>query len=229
MSKVEVIVLNQEDAKIAEAYGADRLELVSAISEGGLTPSYGAIKRVVNSVNIPVMVMIRPHSYSFVFQKEEWEMMIEDIKVARELGAAGIVFGALTDEKLVDYDILQAVIEEANGLSITFHRAIDEARPLEIYTSLCESAFKVNQVLTSGGAPNVMEGLNTLRKLVADSGSERPVIMPGSGLDLNNIEFIHRTLNAGQYHFGSGVRVGRDFRHSIDGKVLQRIKGIVTS
>lgn len=231
MSKVEVIVLNQEDAKIAEAYGADRLELVSAISEGGLTPSYGAIKSVVNSVNIPVMVMIRPHSYSFVYQKEEWEMMTEDIKAARELGAAGIVFGALTNKKLVDYDILQTVIEEAKGLSITFHRAIDETMPLEIYTSLCESPFKVNQVLTSGGAPNVIEGLNTLRKLVADSvnGSERPIIMPGSGLDLNNIEFIHRTLHARQYHFGSGVRVGRDFRHSIDGKVLQEIKGIVTS
>jgi copper homeostasis protein len=158
-------------------------------------------------------------------------MMIEDIKVARELGAAGIVFGALTIEKLVDYDILQMVIEEANGLSITFHRAIDETKPLEIYKSLCESPFKVNQVLTSGGALNVTEGLNTLRTLVADSvnGSEKPVIMPGSGLDLNNIEFIHRTLQAQQYHFGSGVRVGGDFRYSIDGKVLQNIKGIVTS
>lgn len=231
MSKVEVIVLNQEDAKIAEAYGADRLELVSAISEGGLTPSYGAIKRVVNSVNIPVMVMIRPHSYSFVYQKEEWEMMREDIKVARELGAAGIVFGALTKENSVDFELLAMVVEEAKGLSITFHRAIDESNPQEIYQSLCGSPYKIDQVLTSGGKPTVIKGMDTLLNLMKGSvpGTENPVIMPGSGLDQNNIQFIHQTLQAKEYHFGSGVRIEGDFRQSINGRILQKIKDIIVS
>jgi copper homeostasis protein len=230
MSKVEVIVLNQEDAKIAEAYGADRLELVSAISEGGLTPSYGTIKRVVNSVNTPVMVMIRPHSHSFVYQKEELDVMREDIKIVRELGAAGIVFGALNEDGLVDLPILEMVVKEAGSMSVTFHRAIDESKPLEIYKSLCHSGLKINQVLTSGGKPTVMEGLNTLRNLVEDSvnGTAKPVIMPGSGLNINNIEFIHETLQADQYHFGSGVRSNGDFRHSIDGNILQKIKGVVS-
>ncbi|MBZ5753877.1 MULTISPECIES: copper homeostasis protein CutC [Metabacillus] len=231
MSKIEVIVLNDEDAKIAEAYGADRLELVTAIGEGGLTPSYGAIKRVVNSVKIPVMIMLRPHNYSFTYQKEEWDMIREDIRIIRELGAEGIVFGALTEEKLVDFDILAMVLEEADSLSITFHRAIDESKPLEIYRSLCESPHKINQVLTSGGKPTVMQGLEGLRNLVKDSmrDNDKPVIMPGSGLDINNIKFIHQTLQAQQYHFGSGVRKEGDFRQSIDRKILQKIKGIVYS
>ncbi len=226
---MEVIVLNERDAKMAEAYGADRLELVSAIGEGGLTPSYGVIKRIVNCVNIPVMVMIRPHSHSFVYQKEEWEAIREDIKIVRELGAAGIVFGALTEEGSVDFSILEMAVKEAGSMSITFHRAIDESQPLEIYKSLCNSLLKINQVLTSGGKPNVMEGLNTLRNLVEDSvnGPEKPVIMPGSGLDINNIEFIHETLQAPYYHFGSGVRTNGDFRHSINGNILQKIKEIV--
>lgn len=76
MSKIEAIVLNEEDAKTAEAYGADRLELVSAIAEGGLTPSYGTIKQVVKSVQIPVMVMVRPHSYHYNYQQSEWATLL---------------------------------------------------------------------------------------------------------------------------------------------------------
>jgi copper homeostasis protein len=230
MSKIEVIVLNEEDAKIAEAYGADRLELVSAISEGGLTPSYGTIKRVTNSVDIPVMVMIRPHSFSFVYRKEEWEVIKEDIKVVRELGAAGIVFGALTEEKSVDFELLSMVVEEARGLSITFHRAIDESNPIKQYHALCRSPQKIDRVLTSGGKPTVSEGLDMLHNLVKDSmnGTEKPVILPGSGLTINNIELIHQRLQAEEYHFGSGLRKERDFRQSIDGELLQKIKSIVS-
>jgi copper homeostasis protein len=230
MSKIEVIVLNEEDAKMAEAYGADRLELVSAISEGGLTPSYGTIKRVTNSVKIPVMVMIRPHSFSFVYRKEEWKVIREDIKVARELGAAGIVFGALTEEKSVDFELLSMVVEEARGLSVTFHRAIDETNPLKHYHELCRSPYSIDRVLTSGGKPTVIEGVDILHHLVQESlnGTEKPGILPGSGLTINNIEMIHQRLQAGEYHFGSGLRKERDFRNAIDGEVLQKVKTIVS-
>ena len=166
MSKVEIIVLNGEDARTAEAYGADRLELVSAIAEGGLTPSYGIIKTVVESVKIPVMVMVRPHSYSFVYRKDEWDAIRQDIKVIKELGAAGIVFGALTEKQTVDFDMLSMVLEEAKGLSITFHRAIDETDSLEVYKSLCQSPYHVNRILTSGGKPTVQEGLYSLKRMM---------------------------------------------------------------
>lgn len=230
MSQIEVIVLNEEDAKVAEANGADRLELVSAIGEGGLTPSYGVIKRVVNSVKIPVMVMIRPHSFSFVYKKEEWEVLREDIRMVKELGAAGIVFGALSEDQLVDFDILSMVLEEGSDLSVTFHRAIDEANPISIYHSLCSSHHVIDRILTSGGKPTVMEGIDVLQNLVRDSvqGDKKPVvIMPGSGLKLDNIEFIHQTLHAEEYHFGSGVRVNGDFRQSIDGEALRKIRRVV--
>lgn len=229
MSKVEIIVLNEEDAKIAESYGADRLELVSAIGEGGITPSYGAIKRVTKSVTIPVMVMIRPHSHSFVYRKDEWNMMKEDIRIVQELGAAGIVFGALTKENSVDFDILSMVLEEAKGLSVTFHRAIDEANPLEIYDSISAFSHPIDRILTSGGKPTVYEGIDTLSLLINSSKKimKSPIIMPGSGLDLININVLHQKLKAREYHFGSGVRFNGDFQHSIDGNKIQKIKEIV--
>ncbi|ETI70835.1 copper homeostasis protein CutC [Neobacillus vireti] len=229
MSKIEIIVLNQEDAKTAEANGGDRLELVSAIAEGGLTPSYGTIKTVVKSVEIPVMVMVRPHSYSFEYHKNEWEAIKEDIKIIKELGAAGIVFGGLTEKHTVDFEILDMVLEEAQGLSITFHRAIDQTDALAAYKSLCNSPYYVERILTSGGKPTVLEGLDPLNKMLAESKKilDQPIIMPGSGLSSNNIEYIHKQLQASEYHFGSAVRINRDFRNQIDGDEIQKIKRMV--
>ncbi|WP_042470581.1 copper homeostasis protein CutC [Bacillus ndiopicus] len=229
MSKIEAIVLNEEDAKIAEAYGADRLELVSAINEGGLTPSYGTIKQVVNSVHIPVMVMVRPHSYSYQYNQIDWAVMQEDIRIIKELGAAGIVFGALTTEQAIDYDMLAKVIGEIGDLSITFHRAIDEANTFDLYKSLCQSPYRINQVLTSGGQSNVMQGQSTIQALIQHSSEQlnRPIIMPGSGLNAENITDIHEALQAQFYHFGSGIRKERDFAQSIDPRALVQIKKIL--
>ncbi|WP_462410577.1 copper homeostasis protein CutC [Neobacillus sp. Marseille-QA0830] len=228
MSLVEVIVLNQEEARTAEAHGADRLELVSAMSEGGLTASYGTIKTVVQSVTIPVMVMVRPHSFSFVYRKHEWDAMKEDIKVIRELGAAGIVFGANTEQKTVDYELLEMVLEEAKGLSVTFHRAIDEVDSLAICKSLCDSPFKIDRILTSGGQPTVPNGLDTLQKMIEVSQKTNgPIIMPGGGLNADNIGYIHKQLQASEYHFGSAVRLDGNFKNPIRGDVIQTIKKLV--
>lgn len=229
MSRVEIIVLIDEDARTAEANGADRLELVSAIAEGGLTPSYGVIKTVVQSVKIPVMVMVRPHSYSFVYRKDEWEAMRQDIKVIKELGAAGIVFGVLTEKQTVDFDMLSMVLEEAKSLSVTFHRAIDQTNSLATYQSLCQSPYHVDRILTSGGKPTVDEGLDSLKRMLAESqkSKDRPTIMPGSGLSANNIASIHEQLQAAEYHFGSAVRIDGDFRNRIKGDEIQKIKRMV--
>jgi copper homeostasis protein len=226
MSLVEIIVLNEEDGRTAEAFGADRLELVSAIGEGGLTPSFGTIKKVVQSVEIPVMVMVRPQSYSFVYRKEEWDSINEDIKIICELGAEGIVFGALTDKQTVDFELLAMVVEEAKGLSVTFHRAVDESDPLAIYQSLCQSGFHVDRILTSGGKPMALAGIETLKSMVKESQEtlNRPIIMPGSALTMNNIGHIHNIIQATEYNIGSDVRIDGSFRNRIDGNGIQRNK-----
>ncbi|MCT6924733.1 copper homeostasis protein CutC [Metasolibacillus sp.] len=230
MSKIEAIVLNEEDAKTAEAYGADRLELVSAIAEGGLTPSYGTIKQVVKSVQIPVMVMVRPHSYHYNYQQSEWATLLEDIRIIKELGAAGIVFGALTTKNTIDFELLSKVIEEADGLAITFHRAIDEANTLDLYKALCQSSYHVHQILTSGGQRTVPEGLTTLHALIQHASKQLnpPMIMPGAGLNVHNIASVHEVLQAQFYHFGSGIHKEGSFAQAIDVQALSQIKNILS-
>jgi len=105
---IEIIAATPEDARRIEACGADRIELVSALSEGGLTPSYAIIEITVKSVTIPVNVMIRPHSKSFVYTREEIEIMKEDIHVAKELGANGVVIGALDEKRKIHEAFIEA-------------------------------------------------------------------------------------------------------------------------
>ncbi|MGB6407789.1 MAG: copper homeostasis protein CutC, partial [Planococcus donghaensis] len=88
---IEVIVQNEQEAVEAEKLGAGRLELVSSINEGGLTPSFGTIERVLASVTIPVQVMIRPHSRDFFYTDSEMNTIIEDVKNILKLGGRGIV------------------------------------------------------------------------------------------------------------------------------------------
>ncbi|MBX4373255.1 copper homeostasis protein CutC, partial [Mycobacterium tuberculosis] len=83
-------------ALIAQKSGAGRIELVTGLAEGGLTPSYGVIERMCKELKIPVNVMIRPHSRGFCYSEEDIEIMIEDISICKKLGAAGVVFGVLT-------------------------------------------------------------------------------------------------------------------------------------
>ena len=117
---VEVIVQNAEDAIQAERFGADRLELVSAMSEGGLTPSYGAIKGVLNSTKLPVQIMIRPHSYGFQYNEADWEIMKEDISMIQQLGGTGIVIGGLTAEGMIDERCLSVLSSWLRNWTLPF-------------------------------------------------------------------------------------------------------------
>src|SRR5699024_10390703 len=147
------------EAKQAEDMGADRLELVSAINEGGLTPSYGTMKQVLNEVSIPVYIMIRPFSYHYDYQKDDLEIIYEDIKKVIELGGTNIVFGALNKNRTINEEILKSVIDMAPHLEITFHRAFDETASLvEAYRTLTTYKENVKTILTSGGAPDCKTG-----------------------------------------------------------------------
>ena len=122
---LEVIATSAADAKAAEAGGADRIELVSAMSEGGLTPSFGMIEQVVNSVKIPVYVMIRPHSFSFRYSLDETRLISRDITEARRLGASGVVVGALLEDGTIDETALQEWIQAAGTMGISTDIQLD--------------------------------------------------------------------------------------------------------
>lgn len=224
--KLELIVQNGRDAIEAEKYGADRLELVSAIGEGGLTPSYGTIKQVLNSVSIPVYIMVRPHSNHFYYTESDLEIIKEDVRQIIELGGKNIVFGALNDDNTINEEMLQTVIDLAPDAEFTFHRAFDETvSVIEAYRTLAKYKDHVKSILTSGGEENCLLGKDSLSELVKESTKlSGPKIMPGSGLSPQNIKEIHDVVNAEQYHFGKAVRIERSFAQGFDQALIKDIK-----
>ncbi|MBF2587999.1 copper homeostasis protein CutC [Listeria marthii] len=215
---LEVIVQNPRDAYLAEKYGANRMEVVSAISEGGLTPSYGAIKEIVGASNLPAMMMIRPHSFSFVYDEPARIVMERDIELAKEAGVKGIVYGGITADGDIDQALLEKVIEWKGDLDLTFHRALEATKDIEAsYQVLRTYGKDINQLLTSGGTASALDSLPRLKRWIEDSqkNPDSFQILVGSGVKPENIATFQSTLNHTDYHVGSAAREASDFSKDI--------------
>lgn len=210
---IEFIAVTVEDAKFIEKSGADRIELVSGLTEGGITPSYGLIEKVVNSVSIPVNVMVRPHSQSFCYSEDDIAIMKNDIRVIRSLGANGVVLGMLDGDGNVDFQQLEELLTEIGTMEVTFHRAIDSSN------NIVQNAEKLNQyqeiktILTSGGHGDWPTRLDTLRKL-KEICKETDILI-GSGLSKDNIREVHKQVGTNCYHFGTAVRIDHSILKSV--------------
>ena len=189
---VEAAVESLDDALAAVAGGADRLELCANLDDGGTTPSAALITAVREKVELPVLVMIRPRGGDFMYSDAELSRMYEDIAMARVLGASGVVLGVLDTFERLDLERSAALVEAAEGLPVTFHRAIDRvARRVVAIDAL--AALGVARVLTSGGAATASEGTDELRAMV-HRADERLVIVAGGGVRANNArEIVEKT------------------------------------
>lgn len=229
--EIEVIIQDGEDAEEAKQLGVDRLEFVSAMKEGGLTPSYGAMKQVLKNKTIPVYTMVRPHGHHFYYDEGDKEMIFTDIEKIISLGGSRIVTGALNQEQKVDENFLQEIINRWPQLTITFHRAFDEVTDqIEAYHTLVKYKENVKYILTSGGEEDCIKGLESLKKLITLAKEvEGPEIMPGSGLNPDNIAEIHEKIQAKHYHFGSAVRLEGSFANTYDKRQIKAIQRVLQS
>lgn len=198
MPKLEVAVHSLRSARAAMAGGADRIELCTALSTGGLTPGPGLLQATKNALSIPIHVLIRPRIGDFVYHEEELITMESSIRKVRTLGFPGVVIGCLDQDGTIQSEHLQRLMQAAEGMDITFHRAFDFTpdKPKALETLIQHG---VRRVLTSGGAQSVMEGLTLLTALAAQS-QDRIEVMPGAGINAQNLEGIMSAVRAPAYH-----------------------------
>ncbi len=200
MRFIEVCATSLFDVEQAIAGGASRVELCSALELGGITPSYGTIKQVVQNCNIKTNILIRARGGDFVYSEEEVELMVEDIKFCKKMGVNGVVVGALTPEGDIDIPAVKAMVEAAKPeLEVTFHRAFDRARnPLQALEQII--GLGCDTLLTSGQQEESAEyGVELLAQLVKQSNG-RITIMPGKGVRTGNIDYIEKVSGAVQFH-----------------------------
>ena len=181
----------------------------------GLTPSAEMMESAI-SLGTPVQVLIRPREGDFVYNEDEVESMIRDIRLAKRLGANGVVIGALKSDGSIDEGIVRRLVEEAKGLSITFHRAFDVcSQPLEALEQII--SLGCNRLLTSGQASSAEQGIPLIKRLVEQSGG-RLIIMPGAGVNQENARRILSETGAHEIH-GSLRRNG-----STDSELVRAVK-----
>jgi copper homeostasis protein len=195
---LEVCSTSIASSLAAQEGGAQRIELCDNLYEGGTTPSYGTIELVREKLSINVNVLIRPRGSDFVYSDDEMEIIRRDVLKCKELGVNGIVIGFLTPEGEIDLEKTQKITELARTMSVTFHRAFDMCRdPYKALEQLIE--IGVDRILTSGQKNMAPDGVELIAELVKLAG-ERVIIMPGAGLEPENIKEFHRKVKAREYH-----------------------------
>jgi len=184
---VEICANSLQSALHAESGGAHRIELCSELGVGGITPSYGLLKKIKEYIKIPVHVLIRPRSGDFSYSDYEFQIMKEDIALCVKLGFDGIVSGVLQKNLEVDWERTEELLNAAGSLKFTFHRAFDWVpSPVTTFSKL--QNIGVSTVLTSGQAKTAPLGMSLLLEL--NKNSEACTIMPGSGIrDTNAVLF----------------------------------------
>lgn len=197
----EICANSAESCVAAQAGGAHRVELCASMPEGGTTPSFGEIRLARKLIDIRLHVIIRPRGGDFLYTPLELDIMEEDIHMARQAGADGVVFGCLTPEGDLDMPAMRRLMKISEGMSVTFHRAFDYVRsPKQVLEHLID--LGVNRVLTSGQQPTAMQGASLLAELVRQAAG-RIVIMPGCGVNEWNIAELAACTGASEFHFSA--------------------------
>ncbi|MDR2066043.1 MAG: copper homeostasis protein CutC [Prevotellaceae bacterium] len=225
-SILEICAYSIADCIEAECGGAGRVELCSSMPEGGITPSYGTIITVRKHTNITMNVMIRPRGGNFVYTEHEIRIMLEDISMSKRCGADGLVFGCLTADGEVDVNACRRLLDKANPLPVTFHRAFDRCRhPEQALEEIIKLGF--SRLLTSGQQPTAEEGISLLQQMVVQS-AKRILIMPGSGITPDNIAEIAAKTGANEFHTSAQAVRGKGTDAGTVAKCVEKIKNIYT-
>ena len=195
----EVCVDNIKDAMRAVDLGANRIEYCSKLSEEGLTPDIEDVKYLLKNINIPLRIMIRPHSKSFNYSEQDISIILRDISTFKKIDIDGIVIGCLNNDDEIDLKKTNLLIEKARPLKVIFHKAIDiTSDPLKSLKNLIKYS-NINGVLTSGGFKKAEDGVKLLKKMLDICPINFELIIAGK-ITSENINKINQKLSAKFYH-----------------------------
>ena len=195
---LEICVETLTEAILAADAGASRLEICACMSEAGTTPSIGLVTAILERVNVPAFVMIRPRGGNFTYDDAELDVMRRDIEAAKRAGAHGIVSGVLERSGGVDRDATKSLVESADPLPFTFHRAFDLAPELELALAvLC--SIGVKRVLTSGGASSALVGADAIARLARNAG-DATTIIAGGGVRAEHVAELVQLTGVTELH-----------------------------
>lgn len=224
MKVLEVCVESMEDARLAVACGAGRIELCRDLSADGLTPEPHMLAEVA-SLPVPVMVMIRPRGGDFCYSAQEIDTMCRQIAAARVAGAAGVVTGVLTGNRQLDRVACAALLAAAGPMPVTLHRAFDQN--LDLPAAL-ETAIELgfSRILTSGGAGNALSGQVQLANLVRQA-QNRITILVGGGVRAENAAQLLQITGTNELHSACRLSDSPPGQVCVDGQAVRALREVM--
>lgn len=215
MIKLEICAQSLTSALAAQAGGAHRIELCSALEVGGLTPSYATLVEVRKQLSIEVCVLIRPRAGDFFYSDIEFDLIKKDILFCKEQGIEGIVAGILNQNRTLDLKKMDILARLAYPMDIICHRAFDQTPdPFIAMIELQNMGFQ--RILTSGQAQNAMDGKEILRGLV-EAAQGKIDIMPGAGVNPINVQELLNYTHATTIHTSAKAKIKSTIQDKPDG------------
>tara|TARA_B100000959_G_scaffold275240_1_gene328335 strand:+ start:356 stop:988 length:633 start_codon:yes stop_codon:yes gene_type:complete len=200
---IECCLESFNEAISAEKRGANQIELCRNLIDDGLTPDYKLVRTVINSVLIPVKIMVRPRKGNFIYSDEEMVQIKDQISTFKSIGVTQIVFGALNKHRVVDIDHTKRAIEWSYPMQITFHKAIDYSNNFFDDIESLINLGGIDSILTSGKASTAKAGSSILREAIKNYGEDIKIISAGKITD-KNLNNIHKLIN-GKYYHGKNI------------------------
>ncbi|MGZ3756787.1 MAG: copper homeostasis protein CutC [Mucilaginibacter sp.] len=222
---LEVCANSVASALAGQEGGAFRVELCENLNEGGTTPTYGAIAIARKLIAIKLNILIRPRSGDFLYTDLEFEVMKADIKLCIQAKCDGIVVGILNGDGTIDVPRCNELAELASqaGLSTTFHRAFDMcANQFEALEQIIDMGF--DRILTSGGKSTAIEGARRIAELV-EKAAGRIIIMPGSGINENNVADLVHFTRVTEVHSSAKVHIPSKMSYKNDHIIMDDLSG----
>jgi len=214
--QLEICANSVQSAIEAQKGGATRVELCDNIYEGGTTPSYGTVAFAREVLDIKLHIIVRPRGGDFLYSDTEFEIMKRDVQMANQLKVDGIVIGILDKNGDVDKLRTSELVKLAGNMSVTFHRAFDMTPDPK---KALEEVIKCgcDRVLTSGQQNKALDGKNLIKDLILQA-NDRISIMPGSGINADNICDLTTYCGAKEFHLSG--------RTAIESEMIYRKEGI---
>ena len=197
---IEICAGSYQDCITAYKGGAQRVELNSALSVGGLTPSIATLKRVKKEACLKVICMVRIRAAGFCYDKEDIELMLEQAKLLLENGADGIAFGFLNEDGTIYEKATRQMIDLIHFYhkEAVFHRAFDITKdPFQAIETLIN--LKCDRILTSGQKSKAMQGVELIKELQEKYGQQIELLV-GSGMNHKNIQEMKNYTKIKQVH-----------------------------
>lgn len=217
---LEVVISTKEEAIIAEAAGADRLEISINHQRRGTTQDVHDISGIISVVSIPSYVLIRPNPFTYEYSDEEFNRVLHVIEICKISNIKGVTIGFLKNGK-IDREKLDYILKIKGELEINFSRAIDSVVDYEEEIKYLESLESISAIHTSGAAETVIDGYVRLRNIL---GKSKKIIFSGA----LNVEGITKLDQCGVktkiYQVNSGVRINYDYNNLISFDMIKEIK-----